>query len=151
MVPSLDKSSINHSDKKIKVVHVIGGKEGDPMWEGSKIDSVSFKSALHIALQNSQVLYLADANQATDYSLSVLLLYQEQPSFGLDMTVSLTVRYYITDNKTDKTIWTKDIPTSFTATMGDAFVGATRLTMANEGAVRENIKSFIIELSKLKL
>jgi hypothetical protein len=39
----------------------------------------------------------------------------------------------------------------FTATVGDAFVGVTRLRLASEGAARENIKEGIRLISELKL
>jgi hypothetical protein len=40
---------------------------------------------------------------------------------------------------------------SYTATMGDAFIAATRLRLATEGAARENIRLGLKKLSQLKL
>ena len=45
----------------------------------------------------------------------------------------------------------ESIKSSHTATMGDAFIGVTRLRLAVEGAVRENIRQGILEISKLNI
>jgi len=45
----------------------------------------------------------------------------------------------------------KAIQSSGTATMGDAFVGVTRLRLAVENAARENIKQGLKEIAELKL
>ena len=48
-------------------------------------------------------------------------------------------------------VWTEQVVTPFTATMGDAFVGSTRLKLANEGAVRKNIAQLVAKLGAAAL
>jgi hypothetical protein len=48
-------------------------------------------------------------------------------------------------------VWRKPITSTFTAGMGDAFAGVTRLRMAVEGAARANIAQGLKEISDLKL
>ncbi len=67
------------------------------------------------------------------------------------MTVTAYVKYEIVDQKTRKTIYGKEIRVPYTATMGDAFLGAERLKIANEGAVKSNIRQFIEEIIALDI
>jgi len=151
MVPHIPTSSLHQSNKTLKIDNVIGGEESDPMWKGSRIDAISFKGALLVALQNATIFPIIDANQISNYSLNVMLLSQEQPVIGLDMTSTLIVKYYLIDEATKQEIWSKNIRSVYTAKFGDSLIGATRLNMANEGVVRENIKILINELSSLRL
>ena len=151
MVPYVPTSTLYHSNKTLKIGEVIGGEESDPLWKGSRIDDVSFKGALLIALQNSKIYPLVDANQISNYSLNIMLLAQDQPAIGLDMTTTLVVKYYLINESTKQEIWSKEIKSVYTAKFTDSLIGATRLNMANEGVVRENIKILLNELSSLHL
>lgn len=135
MVPHIPTQSLYHSNKTLKIGEVIGGEESDPMWKGSRIDAISFKGALLVALQNAAIFPIVDANQISNYSLNVMLLSQEQPAIGLDMTSTLFVRYYLIDEATKQEIWSKDIRSVYTAKLGDSLVGATRLNMADRKSV----------------
>ena len=70
---------------------------------------------------------------------------------GLDMTVTTTVQYILTDSGSGEVVLDKRVLTPYTATMGDAFVGTTRLRLANEGSARKNIEGLLDELSKLEI
>jgi len=80
------------------------------------------------------------------YRLKVELLKLDQPMFGLDMTVTMTVKYTLLDYKNHNIIFTKIVSKPYTATVSNAFVAITRLRMANEGAVKENIYTFLKKL-----
>lgn len=47
-------------------------------------------------------------------------------------------------------VWQEMIKSEYSQGVGDAFVGATRFRMANDGAIRENIKKGMLKLSALK-
>jgi len=106
---------------------------------------------MFLTLQRVGIFKIADTGTPSDYSIKVSLLNQSQPFAGLDMEVTLLVRYVLTDNNEQKEIWAKDIISTYTATMGEAFVGMVRLRKANEGAVRENLLLLLQELSALNL
>ena len=55
MIPSKDNTFTTRFNKTLKVDMTFGGKETDPIIEGSKIDNVSFTSALLMALENSSL------------------------------------------------------------------------------------------------
>ena len=50
-----------------------------------------------------------------------------------------------------KLVWEDQTNRPFTATVGDAFAGTVRLKLANEGAIRENIKAGLERIATLTL
>jgi hypothetical protein len=83
------------------------------------------------------------------FNLKVTLLKVEQPMFGLDLKVVTSVSYILFDNKTKKVLFDKIIDAAHTATFGDAFDAVTRLKIANEGSGKNNIRTFLEQLSEL--
>ncbi len=122
----------------LNVLSVDGGKETNPAWT-SQIDSLEFKKALIESLKNAG-LY----SENSHYTLRVEIIDLEQPMFGIDMTVTMSVKYILED-KEKNIIFTKLIKEPYTATMGDAFSGVKRLRLANEGSARKNIKVLLNE------
>lgn len=151
MVPPTDHYQFSNTNKTIKVEMVYGGQESDPIFEGSRIDNTSFMGALLQGLTNSNLFKKVNPSENPDYYLTAMILSQDQPLMGFNMTVTLLVRYTITSGIDKTQTWQKDIVSQYTATVGDAFVGATRLNKANEGSVRENIRLLLEEISKLEL
>ncbi|WP_230600359.1 hypothetical protein [Vibrio fluvialis] len=131
----------------IELNQVGGGEETNPMWT-SEVGNKEFEAALKSSLQ-SQYLLSRD-NQAT-YDLSATLMEVEQPTFGLDMEVTSTVRYVLVEKSTNKIIFDELIKAPYTATFGDAFSGVERLRVANEGSAKSNITQFLQKLSQLKI
>ena len=132
----------------VAVKDVTGGKETNPMWK-SNVGSTEFSEALEGSLR--LVGLLAPSRQGGLYTLTAHLENLDQPILGFDMTVSASVVYNIVERKTGKSIFSRTIAAPYTATMGDAFNGTTRLKLANEGAVRTNISKLIDELLVLKI
>jgi hypothetical protein len=119
---------------------VSGGHETNPLLT-SQVDDEGFKQAIIASLKNSR-LYGGDAK----YALDVNLLKLKQPFLGFDLTVTCQAHYLLQDETSNQIIFDKDLTTSYTATVSDAFVAIERLKMANEGAVRANIAEFIKQL-----
>ena len=59
------------------------------------------------------------------------------------MTVTATVRYTLVSDADQAVKWDQTLVTPYTAKLGEALVGSERLRLANEGAMRENIKLMI--------
>jgi hypothetical protein len=123
-----------------------GGEETNPLWT-SQVSNEQFKEALVASLKLAGLL----GDGAARYELTGLLVELAQPFIGLDMTVTATVQYSVTDATTGAVIWSEKLVTPHTATMGDAFVGMTRLKLANEGAVRKNIAQLVQRLGSAAL
>lgn len=131
---------------KVAVAPASGGKKTNPLWT-SQVSSENFEAALKDSLRAAHLL----AGDQGQYSLQADLLSLQQPMFGLDMTVTATVKYVVTDTQSGQAVFEETLTTPYTATVGDAFVGTKRLQLANEGAIRSSIEALIAKLDKLNL
>ena len=146
---SIQTSSANTTLKSsISIKDVTGGKETSPMWT-SQVDSSDFQRALENSLRATGLLSPIGSNGP--YQLTADLTSLDQPMVGFNMTVTATVRYSLIEKISGKEIFSRSIPTPYTAKIGDAFVGSERLKLANEGAIRKNIEELIAELLRLKV
>lgn len=136
-----------HLRNNLAIRDVTGGKETNPMWK-SNIGSSEFEQALEISLR--AVGLLAD-RQAGLYMLTAHLESVDQPIMGLDMTVTASVSYVVSERATGKNVFKRTFVVPYTASFGDAFMGIERLRLANEGAIRANITQLIDELFRLKI
>jgi hypothetical protein len=132
----------------IGVSDVTGGKETNPMWT-SQVSSIDFRRALEISLENSGMFSRVLAG--SKYRLTADMVRLDQPMIGIDMTVSSTVRYSLIDMSSNKEVYGRVIQIGYTAKFSDSFLGAERLRLANEGAVKVNIQALIDDLNGLKL
>lgn len=85
-----------------------------------------------------------------DYVLYVTIVRISNPLFGAKVTVSMFVEWSLFDTG-NHVVMRETIKSSYTATMGDAFVAFTRFRLAVEGAVRKNICLGLKAISKLNL
>jgi hypothetical protein len=131
-------------------LNVTGGSETSSAG-ASKISNIDFTTALKNSIESSQLFAkLLEAGTA-DYHLEVMIARLDQPMMGLNMTVTLETNWTLTRKSDSSVVWQKAIPSTYTAKMGDAFAGPTRLRLANEGAARTNIEQAIQEISALSL
>jgi len=85
-----------------------------------------------------------------DYLLNVSVFSLEQPVMGFNMTVKIEAGWTL--KKADgNVVWQKLIKSEYTLGVSDAFVGQTRLRMANDGAIRENIRQGMIQIAGLNI
>ncbi|MBG6077395.1 hypothetical protein [Polaromonas sp. CG_9.11] len=132
----------------IGIKDVTGGRETNPMWV-SNVSSADFERALEDSLRTAGLLNTVPSSGR--FQLIADLVRLDQPILGFDMTVTAAVHYSVVERSTGKEIYTRVIPTPFTATVSDAFVGATRLKIATEGTIKKNIEALIDELIKLQI
>ena len=132
----------------IQVTNVAGGEKTNPLWT-SEINADGLRSAL---IESLKAWGRHDrTGEGAPYALIAVILDAKQPLAGLDMTVTTTVEYTLLDNATGAEVLHEAISSSYTAKVSDAFYGVERLKMANEGAVRENIRLLLDRLSRLAL
>ncbi len=123
---------------------VSGGSKTSPLWT-SQVDNPEFREALVRALMESG-LGRADNGR---FRLDAVLQKLEQPFAGFAMTVNATIAYRLTEVATGAVVYDKAITTPATATMDDAIDGQARLRIANERAIRANLRQLIEELYAL--
>jgi hypothetical protein len=122
--------------QNIRQVSGYGGEETNPAL-ASKISKASFQAALETSIRKAG-LY-SDQGQ---YSLRADILSLDQPLIGIDMRVSMTVRYNLIDDQ-GNVRFDETITSVYVAEFSEAFYGVERLQRANEGAARENINIFL--------
>lgn len=130
----------------VGVGRVSGGKETSPAWK-SNIDNGPFLEALRESLRLAGLL--ADRPDAP-LAVDATLVRVDSPSFGFDLTVTSVVRYTVRETRTGAVVIDEEITATHTATVGDAFVGSTRLQLANEGSARKNIALLVRRLNTIR-
>lgn len=140
-------SSSSPLRNNLAVRDVTGGDETNPMWK-SNIGTNEFERAIETSLKNAGIFA---PRQAGTHFLTVHLVKVDQPIIGLNMTVTATVNYVVTERSTGKNVYNQNISVPYTATVSDAFAGYERLRLANEGAARKNIEKFIDDILGLKV
>ncbi len=148
MIPMNFESSAR--SQKTVSVSVEGGKELDEL-KRTQISNAEFREALLQAIANSGAFSRVIEGNAGDYQLTVAIFSLEQPVFGFSFTVKMEAGWTLKRTATGETVWQESIKSEHTATTGDAFVGATRLRLATEGAGRNNIRQGLAKISKLNL
>lgn len=145
MVAELTDATIIREDSTLRnaftVGTVTGGKDTSPLWK-SNVSSEDFAEALRQSLLAHAMLSPSDSKYVVDAELVEV----KQPFAGLNMTVTSTVNYKVTDAATSTVVLEESVVNEYTAKMGDAFVGVERLRLANEGSMKGNIAQFIAKL-----
>ena len=131
-------------------VAVTGGQSTNPMW-CSQVANEDFAAALESTIKQTGLFSSVLRSSGGEYQLDVRLIRLRQPMVGFDMTVQAEVEWRLRHVSPDRVVWEGNTNRSFTATVGDAFVGMTRLKMANEGAIREAIKAGLEQIAALSL
>lgn len=108
-----------------------------------------FELALKQSISKSQLFEISTTEN--DYLIRAKIVELIAPAMAFDVTITLEVVYLLIDANSNETIATERIKTDYTATVGDAFVGAKRFIMAMEGATKKNIHEFVQKLSELNL
>jgi hypothetical protein len=120
---------------------------GEPTVEKQiQIANKDFVSALEQAIRDCR-LFARVTRGGGGYALDVRITGYNPPRTGANMTATMTTHWKLT-RLSDRSVLFEDfVKQSHTCTIGDAFVGATRWRMANEGVARDTIAEGIRRLS----
>ncbi len=113
-------------------------KEEGKSWEF--VTEGLFREGLQQSLAATGLLA---TDRAPTYVVDVELIDTDQPIFGTDFTVTSTIDYTIRDKRTDSPVFKERVTAPFTAKFSEAFVGAERARLANEGSMKANIEKFL--------
>jgi hypothetical protein len=89
------------------------------------------------------------ASQGGRYRLDAVLLTLQKPFAGFAMTVTAQIAYRLTEVATGKVVYDSVLTTLGTASLADAIFNEMRLRIADERAVRANLRALIGELYAL--
>jgi hypothetical protein len=127
---------------------VSGGAETS---EGLAISNASLEAALNQAITESKLFSQVVKGNGGDYLLTANVFSVNQPMFGMAMTVKMEAGWTLTRRSDDKIVWQEAIRSEHTSTPGAAFAGVTRVRLATEGAVKNNIAEALSRIAALTL
>lgn len=139
--------NLQHFQKTVSVQTQGGGEADDPV----NIPNADFARAIQTSIIDNGVFTKVLPVGSSDYLLSVSIVNMSKPLFGASFTIDLEAAWSLTNASTKTVVMRESIKSTYTATMSQAFVGATRYRLAVEGAAQENIRLGLIAISKLKL
>lgn len=122
----------------MQVQEVTGGEKTNPLWT-SEISNEAFAEALRQTLSAHAILSTGEGK----YVLKAALMEVKQPAFGFTLTVKTRVRYTLTRADGGEVLLDEELSSDYSADVSDAFLGYERLRLANEGAIRSSIESFL--------
>jgi hypothetical protein len=131
-------------------VEAKGGAETGAM-DSSNVSSADLKAAIEESITKSNLFKSVVQGKGGDYDLTVTVTQLDKPLFGGAFTVTLETGWALTKASDKSVVMRKAVRSSHTAQMSDSFVGVTRLRLALEGAVRNNIAQGLQAISELPL
>lgn len=144
-----DMPEIQKSQKTV-AIETQGGSETSSMGS-SNISNSDFAKAIEDSIIQNGLFSQVVQRDGADYVLNVSIVNMSKPSFGASFTVDMEAAWSLSDRATGTVVMRESIKSSHTTTMGEAFVGVTRLRLAVEGAARENIRQGLTAISGLQL
>lgn len=138
-----------HHQKTVSV-KAQGGAETSAM-DTPNISNGNLAEAIEESIDKNGLFTRVIHGDDADYVLSITVINMSTPVFGLSFTVSMEAAWSLSEQKTKKVIMRDSIKSTHTASVGDAFVAVKRQRLAVEGAIRENIRLGLMNVSKLQL
>ena len=129
--------------QNMRIAKVSGGKKTNPLWI-SQVSNSAFEEALLTSLEANDLS--AKPSHDPRFEIYATLSELDQPLIGFSLTVKSTVNYEVIDSNTRKPWFNEEIQASYTAPAFSAFIYNERIRLANEGAIKENIRTFIEKL-----
>ena len=129
--------------RAMAISQVQGGNETNPMW-ASEVSNPDFQKALETSLRSFNYLVLDGA--LDKYKVTASIVDVQKPLMGLDMSVTMRVRYSVA-NQQGGLAFDDTIAATGVATMGEAFAGVERVRLAVEKAAKANIEAFLARIA----
>jgi len=142
MVPDVALNAVISEDsplwKSTSIGEITGSAKTNKLWK-SKVSEQVFENALRQSLGLHALL----SDGGGKYKVSAKLKELRQPFLGLDLAVTARVEYTVTRISDNAVVFDREITKTHKSTLKDSYVFSDRLKLANEGAIKENIKKFI--------
>lgn len=146
----VENLSLGKRFNKTVAVQTNGGQPTSPMWT-SQVADKDLAQAISESLSSSGLFSAVVSLGQGDFVLNATIVNLNQPMIGFTMSVTIELVWSLTPKGQNKPCWEKSIATRAEKTVGDAFAGVTRLRIATEAAVQENIRQALTELAQVQL
>jgi hypothetical protein len=131
-------------------VEARGGAETGAM-DSSNIANADLKAAVETSISKSSLFKSVVQGKGGDYELTVTVTQLTKPMFGGAFTVTLETGWSLVKTSDKSIAMRKAIKSSHTAELSDSLIGVTRLRLAVEGAVRNNVSQGLQAISELPI
>jgi hypothetical protein len=138
-----------HHPQSISVV-ASGGTETSAAGK-PQVSDTELQQAVAAAITQTKTFSRVVDGKSGDYILTVTVFDVTQPSFGFTFTVGVEMGWTLARADNGAKVWQESIKSEHTVGTGEAFVAVTRLKLATEGAIRDNVKQGLIKLSALSI
>lgn len=129
---------------------VTGAQAGSGTWWGSKISNAALQDAIEESLRATGMLAIRQGTG--DFSMEVKLIELEQPKFGLNTKVAVTIEYKVVNMGSGATVYQRRLRSMYVAEFTSSLLNPNdRLRLASEGAVRSNVNLMLRDLIALAL
>lgn len=125
----------------------VGAFDGGPVEKAYPEESAAFRAALPVSLK---VAGLLAPGPGAPLSLETRLLDAVGVGRGLDVTVTLKVRYLVRETKTGGVVIDEVATTSHTAGASDSLSGELRRRLATDGAGRKSLAALVSRLNAIQ-
>lgn len=127
-----------------------GGAETGAL-DSSNVSNTELKAAIEASITQSSLFKTVVQGKDGDYELTVTVAELTKPVIGLSFTVTMEAGWSLVKVSDRSVAMRKAIRSTHTAGFSDSLVGVTRLRMAVEGAVRNNISQGLQAISELPI
>ncbi len=131
-------------------VQTRGGSETGAM-DSTNVSDADLKAAIEASIAKSKLFRSIVPGKDGDYELVVAITQMSKPVMGFSFTVELECAWSLTKVSDRSVAMRKVIRSKHTTGATESFVGAKRLQMAVEGAVRNNITQGMEAIAALTL
>lgn len=138
-----------HHDKSVSVV-TQGGNETTAM-DSTNISDEELAAAITESITRNKLFQKVIQGGQSDYRLNVSIINMSKPVFGLTFTVQMEAAWSLVNVKDNSVVMRETINSTHTTSFSEAFAAVTRLKLAVEGAVKENIRLGLTKISQLDL
>lgn len=128
-----------------------GGGADTGVLDSSNVADADLKAAIEDAIRQSKLFRSIVQGKDGDYELSVRVTSLSKPVFGTTFTVEMETAWSLTRLSDSSIALRKAVSSTGSASMGEAFVAATRLRLAVEAATRSNIAKGLQTIAELDL
>jgi len=143
--------SLNVTKHHPQTVAVVASGGTDTSAVGKpQVSDAELQQAVSAAISQTKTFSRVVDGKNGDYILTVSVFNVTQPSFGFSFTVSVEMGWTLTRADGAK-VWQESIKSEHTVGATEAFAGVTRLKLATEGAIRNNVQQGLVKLSALSL
>lgn len=131
-------------------VTVRGGTETTAT-SSSNIGDADLKAAIEASIKQTQVFREVVEGRNGQYELAVNVIQLSKPAFGFSFKVDMEAGWTLSRLSDNAIVFRKAITSTYTASASDAFVGATRMRLAVEGAAKANIAQGLTAIGAIDL